>query len=72
MEDVYRYNVTMAKIGYARVSTKGQNDDSQIDELTAYGVDKLFVDHGVSGKHASRPEALATAMHGIKFVSDHV
>jgi len=48
--------VTMAKIGYARVSTKGQNDDSQIDELTAYGVDKLFVDHGVSGKHASRPE----------------
>jgi len=46
----------MAKIGYARVSTKCQNDDSQVDELTAYGVDKLFVDHGVSGKHASRPE----------------
>ncbi|MGH3227302.1 MAG: recombinase family protein [Streptosporangiaceae bacterium] len=46
----------MAKIGYARVSTKGQNDDSQVDELTASGVDKLFVDHGVSGKHASRPE----------------
>ena len=43
----------MAKIGYARVSTKGQNDDSQVDELTAYGVDKLFVDHGISGKHAS-------------------
>ena len=46
----------MARIGYARVSTKGQSDDSQIDELTAYGVDKMFVDHGVSGKHASRPE----------------
>lgn len=46
----------MAKIGYARVSTHGQNDDSQVDDLTAYGVDKLFVDHGVSGKHASRPE----------------
>ncbi len=46
----------MAKVGYARVSTKGQCDDSQVDELTAYGVDRLFVDHGVSGKHADRPE----------------
>ena len=46
----------MSKIGYARVSTKGQRDDTQVDELTAYGVDKLFVDHGVSGKHAARPQ----------------
>ncbi|HEY1919775.1 MAG TPA: recombinase family protein [Streptosporangiaceae bacterium] len=46
----------MAKIGYARVSACTQNDDSQVDELTAYGVDKLFIDKGVSGKHASRPE----------------
>jgi DNA invertase Pin-like site-specific DNA recombinase len=46
----------MAKIGYARVSTAEQNDDSQIDELKAYGCDKIFIDHGVSGKHASRPE----------------
>ena len=27
----------MAKIGYARVSTRSQNDDSQVDDLTAYG-----------------------------------
>jgi DNA invertase Pin-like site-specific DNA recombinase len=47
---------TMAKIGYARVSTRGQKDDSQVDDLNAYGVDKLFIDHGVSGKHAARPE----------------
>ena len=46
----------MAKIGYARVSTRSQNDDSQVDELTAYGCDKIFVDHGVTGKHAARPE----------------
>jgi len=45
----------MAKIGYARVSTRNQNDDSQVDELTAYGVDKLFTDKA-SGKLASRPE----------------
>lgn len=48
----------MTRIGYARVSTAGQNDDSQIDELLAAGCDpdRLFVDHGVSGKLASRPE----------------
>jgi DNA invertase Pin-like site-specific DNA recombinase len=46
----------MSRIGYARVSTKGQKDDTQVDELTAAGCDKLFVDHGVSGKYAARPE----------------
>jgi len=58
MEDVYRYNVTMAKIGYARVSTREQKDDSQIDELKAYGCDpeRIFTDKGVSGKLAERPE----------------
>ena len=45
----------MAKIGYARVSTRGQNDDSQIDELTAYGCEKIFTDTS-SGKNAARPE----------------
>ena len=61
----------VAKIGYARVSTKGQCDDSQVDDLNAYGVDKLFVDHGVTGKHASRPEldkALAYLREGDVFV----
>jgi DNA invertase Pin-like site-specific DNA recombinase len=45
----------MAKIGYARVSTRGQNDDSQVDDLTAYGCEKIFTDTA-SGKHAARPE----------------
>lgn len=50
------YYEPVARIGYARVSTRSQKDDSQIDELTAAGCDKIFTDHGVSGKHASRPE----------------
>jgi len=45
----------MAKIGYARVSTRSQNDDTQIDELTGYGCDKIFTDTA-SGKLAARPE----------------
>jgi DNA invertase Pin-like site-specific DNA recombinase len=45
----------MAKIGYARVSTRSQNDDSQVDELSGYGCDKIFTDKA-SGKLAARPE----------------
>jgi DNA invertase Pin-like site-specific DNA recombinase len=61
----------MSRIGYARVSTKGQKDDTQVDELEAAGCDKIFVDHGVSGKHAARPEldaALAYLRKGDVFV----
>jgi len=45
-------------IGYARVSTKQQNTDRQQADLLAAGVrrDDLYVDHGVSGARASRPE----------------
>ena len=60
----------MAKIGYARVSTRGQNDDSQVDDLTGYGCDKIFTDTA-SGKHAARPEldrALAYLRAGDVFV----
>ena len=63
----------MAKIGYARVSTRDQKDDSQIDELIAYGCDleHIFIDKGVSGKLAARPEldkALAYLRKGDVFV----
>ncbi len=60
----------MAKIGYARVSTRSQNDDSQLDELTACGCGKIFTDK-VSGKLAERPEldkALAYLREGDVFV----
>jgi DNA invertase Pin-like site-specific DNA recombinase len=61
----------VAKIGYARVSTRSQSKDSQVDDLSAYGVDRLFIDKGVSGKHARRPEldqALACLREGDVFV----
>lgn len=44
-------------IGYARVSTRGQQTDRQNEDLLASGVrrDDLYVDRGVSGARASRP-----------------
>lgn len=43
-------------IGYARVSTKGQDTDRQETDILAAGVrrDDLYVDRGVSGARASR------------------
>ena len=45
-------------IGYARVSTRAQDTDRQIADLLTAGVrrDDLYVDHGVSGAHARRPQ----------------
>ena len=49
----------MAKlIGYARVSTRPQSTDRQEADLIAAGVrrDDLYVDQGVSGARATRPQ----------------
>ncbi|MCY1227885.1 DNA-invertase hin [compost metagenome] len=45
-------------IGYARVSTRQQSTDRQRADLLAAGVrpDDLYIDHGVSGARASRPQ----------------
>ena len=43
------------RIGYARVSTKDQKLDIQIDVLKAVQCDEIFTDHGVSGANAKRP-----------------
>lgn len=48
----------MAKCGYVRVSTRDQHPESQIGRLIAAGCDRdhIYVDEGVSGKLASRPQ----------------
>jgi DNA invertase Pin-like site-specific DNA recombinase len=45
-------------IGYARVSTRQQSVDRQEIDLLSAGIrrDDLYVDHGVSGTRASRPQ----------------
>ena len=45
----------MSKIGYARVSTRDQNLNSQIDTLNKYGCDRIFSEK-VSGKKYKRTE----------------
>jgi DNA invertase Pin-like site-specific DNA recombinase len=60
----------VAKVGYARVPAHAQKEDSQVDELTAYGCDKIFTDK-VTGKLAERPEldkALTYLREGDVFV----
>lgn len=47
--------MTTRTFGYSRVSTADQNTTSQLDALSAAGVDEVYVDH-FTGTKASRPE----------------
>ena len=42
------------KYGYARVSTKDQNLDMQIDALKQYGCQKIFSEHAKGAKQIDR------------------
>ena len=55
------------RIGYARVSTKQQDTDRQVADLVEAGVrrDDLYIDKGVSGARASRPE-FDKAIHALE------
>ena len=58
------------RIGYARVSTRDQHPEAQIDALTAAGCERVFTDTA-SGKLARRPElgaALRTLRAGDQLV----
>lgn len=46
----------MVSFGYARVSTKGQSPDLQIEALTRAGCPEVFTDRAASGTQARRPQ----------------
>lgn len=57
------------KVGYARVSTTGQDLTAQREALTRLGVeaDRVYVDHGLTGTNRARPglrEAMAACRSG--------
>ncbi len=65
--------MTAIKIGYARVSTHGQDFTAQRQALADLGVepDRVYVDHGISGTHRARPglrEALTACRPGDTLV----
>jgi DNA invertase Pin-like site-specific DNA recombinase len=65
--------MTSMRIGYARVSTDGQDLEVQRAALRALGVaeERIYVDHGFTGRNRDRPglrEALAAARAGDTLV----
>ena len=58
-------------IGYARVSTDDQDLTAQQIALAALGVDRVYLDHGLTGTNRNRPglrEALAACRDGDTLV----
>lgn len=56
---------TSSYIGYARISTKDQNLDSQIDQLHAVGCERVFKDER-SGKTARNQTELAAMLNYLR------
>lgn len=53
------------KVGYARVSTVGQSLETQLDELTKEGCEKIFQEKA-SGKDADKREQLQSALEFVR------
>lgn len=51
-----RQELTMARLGYARVSLTDQNTALQLRELEQAGCERIYQDQGLSGTRVSRPE----------------
>jgi DNA invertase Pin-like site-specific DNA recombinase len=59
------------RVGYARVSTVGQDTAVQEQLLVGLGAERVFVDHGLTGKNRERPglrEAFAACRVGDTLV----
>jgi len=50
------WEAAVSRIGYGRVSTIDQHPESQHDALVEAGCNQIYIDNGVSGMKASRPE----------------
>lgn len=53
------------KVGYARVSSRGQSLELQLDKLRAVGCEKIFEEKRSGGKGTSRPE-LQSALEYVR------
>lgn len=52
-------------IGYARCSTEEQDLTAQRDQLTALGAERIYTDHGLTGRNRSRP-GLTEALKAVR------
>src|SRR5262249_37316306 len=59
------WNIPMAMVGYARVSSDGQDFNGQVERLRAEGCDRIFSEK-VSGKSRSGRHALQKALGTLK------
>jgi DNA invertase Pin-like site-specific DNA recombinase len=54
----------MAAVGYARVSSTGQDYDNQVERLKAYGCDRVYAEKA-SGKSQNGRDKLHKALRGL-------